>query len=89
MSDSIPVILCGKSPQIAQGVKQALLPEYEVVIHPAIALVYLLTLIVVHVILTPAAGVAEIPIVLEGNTPPPVRRKILVRKLTRGYQRQW
>lgn len=29
MAEAIPIILCGKSSQIAMGVKKGLLPEYE------------------------------------------------------------
>jgi len=54
MSSPIPIILCGKSPEIAKGVKAALLPEYEAI----------------HVILASDAGVAEIPSVLRGQAPP-------------------
>jgi hypothetical protein len=29
LARAIPIILCGKNPQIATGVKKSLLPEYE------------------------------------------------------------
>ncbi|KUJ06907.1 uncharacterized protein LY89DRAFT_661557 [Mollisia scopiformis] len=51
MSEAIPIILCGKSPQIATGVKNSLMPEYDVI----------------HIILTPSAGITEIPSILSGS----------------------
>ncbi|KAE9371721.1 hypothetical protein N431DRAFT_484199 [Stipitochalara longipes BDJ] len=55
MSEPIPIVLCGASPQIATGVKNGLLPEIEVI----------------HVILSAEAGAAEIPLLLEGQSLPP------------------
>ncbi len=74
MSDPLPVILCGKTPQIATGVIASLKPEYEGIIssfqgleqpHPP----QLLNLPVLHVILSPSAGTAEIPAILRGEVP--------------------
>ncbi|KAL8722227.1 MAG: hypothetical protein Q9181_007537, partial [Wetmoreana brouardii] len=54
MSSAIPVILCGKSQEIARGVIAELQPEYEVI----------------HLILSTSAGKAEIPSLLRGEVPP-------------------
>jgi len=51
MPSPVPVILCGQRAQIATTVKESLLPEFEVI----------------HIILSPAAGIAEIPAVLSGE----------------------
>ncbi|KAF4630705.1 hypothetical protein G7Y89_g7440 [Cudoniella acicularis] len=48
---TVPIILCGKSTQIGTSVIAALKPEYEVI----------------HFILTPAAALAEIPLILKGE----------------------
>ncbi|CZR63191.1 uncharacterized protein PAC_13087 [Phialocephala subalpina] len=53
MAAAIPIVLCGKTPQIATAVKKSLMPDYEVV----------------HVILTPSAGISEIPSLLSGTPP--------------------
>ncbi|KAK7417422.1 hypothetical protein QQX98_004541 [Neonectria punicea] len=50
MTGHIPIILCGKTEQIGKGVIAGLQPEYEVV----------------HFILTPEAGVKELPQILQG-----------------------
>ncbi|KAK7740828.1 hypothetical protein SLS62_011013 [Diatrype stigma] len=50
-----PVILCGKTEQIGRGVVAALKPEYDVI----------------HFVLTPEAGIAQIPAILRGEQPPP------------------
>ncbi|KAJ8130484.1 hypothetical protein O1611_g3145 [Lasiodiplodia mahajangana] len=50
-----PVILCGKTEQIGQGVIDALRPEYEVC----------------HFILTPEAGSLQVPSILRGDKSPP------------------
>ncbi|KAF1851046.1 uncharacterized protein K460DRAFT_302766 [Cucurbitaria berberidis CBS 394.84] len=49
----IPVIVCGKNPNIAKKVREDLLPEYDVI----------------HIILTLEAGTLEIPRLLSGKTP--------------------
>ncbi|KAL8934799.1 MAG: hypothetical protein Q9216_005728 [Gyalolechia sp. 2 TL-2023] len=51
----MPVIVCGQTPSIARGVIAGLRPEIEVQ--------------VVHMILSPTQGVAEIPTLLRGNAP--------------------
>ncbi|KAK9321570.1 hypothetical protein V1517DRAFT_326022 [Lipomyces orientalis] len=53
MTVPLPVIVCGKSTTIANSVITALKPEYEVI----------------HVILSPAQGVAQIPGLLLGKNP--------------------
>ncbi|KAL8933933.1 MAG: hypothetical protein Q9211_005498 [Gyalolechia sp. 1 TL-2023] len=53
MTAAIPVIVCGQTPSIAQSVIAGLRPEIEVV----------------HTVLSPAQGVAEIPVLLRGNAP--------------------
>ncbi|KAH7126052.1 hypothetical protein EDB81DRAFT_765136 [Dactylonectria macrodidyma] len=53
MTNSIPIILCGKTEQIGKGVIAGLSPEIEVV----------------HFVLTPEAGVKEIPQLLKGVMP--------------------
>lgn len=53
MADVIPIILCGKTEQIGQAVIEGLKPDIEVV----------------HFILTPEAGIVEIPQVLDGTIP--------------------
>ncbi|KAI1349195.1 hypothetical protein F5Y01DRAFT_192085 [Xylaria sp. FL0043] len=50
-----PVILCGKTEQIGQGVIANLKPEYEVI----------------HFVLTPEAGAVQIPAILRGHQSPP------------------
>ncbi|KAI0809958.1 hypothetical protein GGR55DRAFT_146701 [Xylaria sp. FL0064] len=50
-----PVILCGKTEQIGQGVIANLKPEYEVI----------------HFVLTPEAGAVQIPAILQGHQSPP------------------
>ncbi|KAI1428590.1 hypothetical protein F5Y12DRAFT_710890 [Xylaria sp. FL1777] len=50
-----PVILCGKTEQIGQGVIAALKPEYDVC----------------HFILTPEGGSLQIPAILKGDSSPP------------------
>ncbi|XXG99231.1 hypothetical protein Hte_005568 [Hypoxylon texense] len=49
-----PVILCGKTEGIGRGVIASLKPEYDVI----------------HFILTPEAGVAQIPAILKGEQAP-------------------
>ncbi|OZJ02276.1 hypothetical protein BZG36_05161 [Bifiguratus adelaidae] len=55
MSDPIPVVLCGKTEQIATTVIATMKPELEVI----------------HLILTPDAGKAQIPALLRGETDVP------------------
>ncbi|KAL8833847.1 MAG: hypothetical protein Q9170_004069 [Blastenia crenularia] len=55
MSARIPVVLCGRTEQIARSVTAGLQPEYEVI----------------HVILSTAAGERKIPKLLRGAAPPP------------------
>ncbi|KAF2680718.1 hypothetical protein K458DRAFT_373259 [Lentithecium fluviatile CBS 122367] len=50
----LPVILCGRNPNIAQIVRKHMLPEY----------------VVTHIILILTSGVADIPLLLQGRTPP-------------------
>ncbi|KAI0426007.1 hypothetical protein F5Y09DRAFT_320269 [Xylaria sp. FL1042] len=50
-----PVILCGKTEQIGQGVIANLKPEYEVI----------------HFVLTPEAGAIQVPAILKGEQSPP------------------
>ncbi|EKD21752.1 hypothetical protein MBM_00865 [Drepanopeziza brunnea f. sp. 'multigermtubi' MB_m1] len=57
-SNTLRIILCGKSTQLALTVKAGLLPEYEVI----------------HIILSPEAGASEIPPLLAGHgLPRPAR----------------
>ncbi|CAO2649429.1 Nn.00g068140.m01.CDS01 [Neocucurbitaria sp. VM-36] len=49
----IPVIVCGKNPNIAKKVREGLLPEYDVI----------------HIILSLEAGLSDIPLLLSGKTP--------------------
>ncbi|KAH7136811.1 hypothetical protein B0J13DRAFT_560082 [Dactylonectria estremocensis] len=53
MASPIPIVLCGKTEQIGKGVIAGLSPEVEVV----------------HFVLTPEAGVKEIPQLLKGVMP--------------------
>ncbi|KAL9111296.1 MAG: hypothetical protein Q9227_004173 [Pyrenula ochraceoflavens] len=53
-SSGCPVVVCGKVPEIAKGVAAKLHPEYEVI----------------HVVLSPAGGAADIPLLFQGKTPP-------------------
>ncbi|KAI1771001.1 hypothetical protein F4818DRAFT_430846 [Hypoxylon cercidicola] len=50
-----PVILCGKTEEIGRGVIAFLKPEYDVI----------------HFVMTPEAGVAQIPAILQGEQAPP------------------
>ncbi|KAF3053266.1 hypothetical protein E8E11_007462 [Didymella keratinophila] len=50
----IPIVVCGRSPEIANKVKQDLAPEYEVV----------------KIVLSPDEGINEIPQLLSGANPP-------------------
>ncbi|KAL8736648.1 MAG: hypothetical protein Q9166_000014 [cf. Caloplaca sp. 2 TL-2023] len=54
MTSPIPVILCGRMHQIAEAVIAGLRPEYEAI----------------HLILSPAAGKTQIPVLLQGKVPP-------------------
>lgn len=71
MSSPLPVILCGKTEQIAQGVIATLKPEMEGTLAHIWTKVYLwailLTATVVHLILTPEAGKSQIPLLLKGE----------------------
>ncbi|KAI5927658.1 hypothetical protein F4810DRAFT_648767 [Camillea tinctor] len=49
------VILCGKTEQIGQGVIATLKPEYDVI----------------HFVMTPEAGIVQIPAILKGEQSPP------------------
>lgn len=49
-----PVILCGKTEEIGRGVVASLKPEYDVI----------------HFIMTPDAGIAQIPAILKGEQVP-------------------
>lgn len=49
----IPVILCGKTERIGEGVIRELQPEYEVI----------------EFIMTPEAGITNIPLLLSGSAP--------------------
>ncbi|KAK3314303.1 hypothetical protein B0H66DRAFT_630865 [Apodospora peruviana] len=51
-----PVILCGKTEMIGEGVIAGLKPEYDVI----------------HFILTPEAGATQIPAILKGEQSPPL-----------------
>ncbi|PYH92487.1 hypothetical protein BO71DRAFT_485372 [Aspergillus ellipticus CBS 707.79] len=51
---SVPIIVCGKSPQIALGVKKGIQPVYETI----------------HVVQSVEAGVRDIPSLLQGHAPP-------------------
>lgn len=73
MPSPIPVILCGKTPQIATGVKAGLQPHYEgaTFIYPDSSPFPLrFSPAVIHVILSPAEGTSIIPALLRGETPP-------------------
>jgi hypothetical protein len=72
MSDPVPIILCGGSPVIAAGVKASLHPECEGKLEASLSSLQHSDqiIIVIHVILSTAAGVSEIPVILEGATPP-------------------
>ncbi|KAJ8127984.1 hypothetical protein O1611_g5652 [Lasiodiplodia mahajangana] len=50
-----PVILCGKTERIGQGVIAGLKPEYDVI----------------HFVMTPEAGTIQIPAILQGGQSPP------------------
>ncbi|KAK0703082.1 hypothetical protein B0T26DRAFT_876229 [Lasiosphaeria miniovina] len=50
-----PVILCGRTERIGEGVIALLKPEFEVI----------------HFILSPEAGAVEIPAIFRGEQPPP------------------
>ncbi|KAI0512912.1 hypothetical protein F5B22DRAFT_637499 [Xylaria bambusicola] len=50
-----PVILCGKTEQIGQGVIATLKPEYDVI----------------HFVMSPASGAVQIPAILRGDQQPP------------------
>ena len=66
-----PIVLCGKSTVIATAVIASLKPEYEGTVHPnntPICSSNLLTP-VIHVILSPRAGVSEIQALLKGESP--------------------
>ncbi|KAI8939514.1 hypothetical protein NX059_003284 [Plenodomus lindquistii] len=51
---SIPIIVCGRSPEIAHKVKQDLAPEYDVI----------------KIVLSPEEGMTEIPTLLSTDNPP-------------------
>ncbi|RYC53934.1 hypothetical protein CHU98_g12276 [Xylaria longipes] len=50
----VPVILCGKTEQIGQGVIAGLKPEYDVI----------------YFVMTPESGVIQIPAILKGDQSP-------------------
>ncbi|GAW15147.1 hypothetical protein ANO14919_045560 [Xylariales sp. No.14919] len=50
-----PIILCGKTEQIGRGVIAGLKPEYEVI----------------HFVMSPESGAAQIPAILRGDPSPP------------------
>ncbi|KAK9431060.1 hypothetical protein V1505DRAFT_385463 [Lipomyces doorenjongii] len=68
---ALPVILCGKSTVIANSVIATLKPEYEGAIHLLCCKLDLadLSVVVIHVILTSAQGVEQIPSLLRGENP--------------------
>ncbi|KAF7556393.1 hypothetical protein G7Z17_g1438 [Cylindrodendrum hubeiense] len=70
MTNPTPIILCGKTEQIGRGVIEGLKPEYEVV----------------HFVLTPEAGVKEIPQVLQGKLPDVKSSDIGSGNLTHGVK---
>lgn len=70
MVEAKPVVLCGRSPQIASSVKKGLEPEYEGVLLSILSSPRSSNLAsVIHIILSPAAGVSDIPAILQGQSP--------------------
>jgi hypothetical protein len=68
---AIPILLCGRTPMIANAVKAGLLPEYEgTSTHIFQANAKLIRSTVAHVILTPEQGSTEIPLLLSGKFTP-------------------
>ena len=76
----LPVVLCGKNPNIAKIVADGLLPEFEGMgshlflldgVQNIVSLViYAHSLTAIHVITSAPAGAVDLPILLAGNTPP-------------------
>lgn len=74
MAAAKPVILCGRDPRIATGVKKLLESDYEGLSfshHPfPLSSFSQLMPPVIHIILTSSAGASEIPPILQGRAPP-------------------
>ncbi|KAF2638973.1 hypothetical protein P280DRAFT_508680 [Massarina eburnea CBS 473.64] len=49
----IPILVCGRNPIVAKGVREGMVPEYDVI----------------HICLDPAKAVTEVPLILSGGTP--------------------
>ncbi|KAF2630261.1 hypothetical protein BU25DRAFT_408233 [Macroventuria anomochaeta] len=68
----IPIVVCGRSPEIANKVKQDLQPEYDGTLRATRLLTFHIadSSIVVKIVLSPDAGIKEIPKLLSGQNPP-------------------
>ncbi len=71
MSSSVPLAVCGRSPDIARAVCKLLDPEYDgTVLLPTVFILSALWLMpgqVVHVCLTHESALEELPAILRGN----------------------
>jgi len=59
MSEPMPIIICGGMPEVVKVVKVAYLPEYEMI----------------HAIFGTETAVKELPLLLQGQVPPPGKRE--------------